>query len=82
MDGELHARIRVLHAKRGAIATEATVGEHVFLGEVAGIDFDGNFRFRGQVECAADNLVESVDFRGRKKRGRAAAEMELRDGPE
>ena len=81
VDRQLHLRVGVLHAERGAIGPDLLQGEHMLLGQAAGIDLDAELAAGGEGEKLADQCAQPAQFGGREKGRGAAAEVDLRDRP-
>ena len=61
MNRELHARIGVLDAERGAIRTDFPEGAHVILSNPSGIDLDSEFAIR--LRTKTEDLV-TIEIHG------------------
>lgn len=70
---------KILNAQADAIAAKTAEGGQMGMGGDAWIDFDRYFSFGRHGEPCRQDLPESFQLLGQKKRGRAAAEVDLMD---
>ncbi len=80
VDGALDLGIGILHAERGAVGADIAERLDVFAREAARIDLDAELAVVCEREMSADERAEFAQLVRRKKRGSAAAEVDLGDG--
>ena len=81
VDRCLHIGRQVLHAKRDAVEAKIGKGVEVFVGRHPRIGLDGKLGAGQRREVAEQVPQQAIELLGRVIRGRAPAEMELREVP-
>ena len=76
--GSLHFRVEILNAHAHAVKAQLRQFEHAFTAHFARVDFDGIFAVRHQLEMFANHAEHAFQLLIAQERGRAAAEMQLR----
>ena len=76
--GSLHFRVEILNAHAHAVKAQLRQFEHAFSAHFSRVDFNGIFTVRHQLEMFANHAEYAFQLLIAQKRGRSAAEMQLR----
>ena len=78
---ELHIRVGVLHADRGAVGADHLQGLDVVRGQPPGVDLDAELAVDVEAEVLVDHHAQPGELLGGEEGGRSPAEVHLGDRP-